>query len=129
MSPLHASCLKFKKSINHKSSIKIKFVLHHWISNNKNFETKSYLYFDKLVLFVFLIKIKCSIIAKTKQIKYQNNQEQLSKQDPIIARTSLYVIPNEKNVVWEQIRTRVGTCYYYRQKRYYYSQNNLLLSL
>jgi hypothetical protein len=36
------------------------------------------------------------IIARTKQIKCQNKREQLSEQDPIITRTSLYVIWNKK---------------------------------
>jgi hypothetical protein len=43
MSPFHASCLRFKKSINHKTEYQIKFRLENRISDNKNFETKSHL--------------------------------------------------------------------------------------
>jgi hypothetical protein len=69
--------------------------LRHWISDDKNVETRSHLtIFWQMFLFVFLIKITYSIIVRTKQMKCENKWEQLSDLDPIIARTSLYAIPN-----------------------------------
>jgi CDP-glycerol glycerophosphotransferase (TagB/SpsB family) len=42
------SVIELKKTINIKPSIKIIIPMHHWISDNKNFETRSHwLYFDK----------------------------------------------------------------------------------
>jgi hypothetical protein len=43
------------------------------------------------------------------------------------ARTSLYVIPNKKNVMSLQIRIRAGTSYYYNGISYYYSPNKIIL--
>jgi hypothetical protein len=40
---LHATLIQTKIYINHKPNIKIKFLSHHWISDNKNFETRSHL--------------------------------------------------------------------------------------
>jgi hypothetical protein len=46
--------IELKKSINHKQNIKIKFRLHHWISDNENFEIISHLtIFWQNFLFVF----------------------------------------------------------------------------
>jgi hypothetical protein len=39
----HATLIETKKSINHKPNIKIKIWSYHWISDNKNFETRSHL--------------------------------------------------------------------------------------
>jgi hypothetical protein len=92
--------LKLKKSINHKPNIEIKFRSHHWISDNKNFETDpTWLYFDKF-LFVFLIRVIYFVIATTKRMKCQNKREQqLSEQ--------VYMSSRITNVVSEQIRIRV----------------------
>jgi hypothetical protein len=77
----HATLIKTKKSINHKPNIKIKFRSHHWISDNKNFETRSYLtIFWQTFLFIFLITVVYSVIARTKRMKCQNKREQLSEQ-------------------------------------------------
>jgi hypothetical protein len=47
--------LILKKSMNHKTNTKIKFPSHHWISDNKNFETRPHLtiFLTKIILFVF----------------------------------------------------------------------------
>jgi hypothetical protein len=73
---MSSSCLKIKKkSINHKSSIKIEFRFHHWIPDNKNFETRSHLtIFWQTFLFVFLIKVIYNVIAWTKRIIFRINE-------------------------------------------------------
>jgi hypothetical protein len=74
----HATLIETKKSINHKPNIKIKFRSRHWISDNKNFETRSHwLYFDNLFYLYFLITVIYSVIAITKRMKCQNKREQL----------------------------------------------------
>jgi hypothetical protein len=110
----HATLIKTKKSINHKPNIKIKFRLHHWIFDNKNFETRSHLtiFWQTFFIHIFKITVIYSVIARTKRMKCQNKRDQLSEQVYMSSRTT--------NVVSEQIRTRVNTCDYY-------SQNNLLL--
>jgi hypothetical protein len=98
MSPLHATCLKLKKSINHKSNIKIKFRSHYWISDNKNFETRSHLtIFWQKNLFYFLIKVIYFVIARTKRMKCQNKREQLQNK---------FICHSEQQMS-EQIRIRV----------------------
>jgi hypothetical protein len=92
--------LKLKKPINNKPNIKVKFRSHHWISNNKNFETRSHLtIFWQAFLFIFLIMLIYSVITRTKRMKCQNKREQLSEQVYMSSRTT--------NMVSEQCRTRV----------------------
>jgi hypothetical protein len=94
----HATLIEIRKSINHKSNIKIKF--RYWISDNKNFETDpTWLYFDKLFYSHFLITVIYFVIARTKLMKCQNKREQLSEQ--------VYISSQTTNMVSEQIRTRV----------------------
>jgi hypothetical protein len=117
--------LKLKKSINHKSNIKIKFRLHHWIPHNKNFEIRSHLtIFWQTFLFIFFIKVIYTVIARTKRIKWQNKREQV--------RTNLYVFPNNKCgvrtnqnkgqdmlLLWtEQHITKARTIYYYSRNKF-----------
>jgi hypothetical protein len=47
----HATLIETKKSVHHKPNIKIKFWSHHWISDNKNFETRSHLTIFWQILF------------------------------------------------------------------------------
>jgi hypothetical protein len=94
----HATLIEIRKSINHKSNIKIKF--RYWISDDKNFETDpTWLYFDKLFYSHFLITVIYFVIARTKLMKCQNKREQLSEQ--------VYISSQTTNMVSEQIRTRV----------------------
>jgi hypothetical protein len=143
--------LKLKTSINHKRNIKIKFGSHHWISDNKNFEIGSHLtiFWQTLFYLYFLVTVIYSVIARTKRMKCENKQKQLSNKficHPeqqmwcenkseqgqthviIIGRTRYYYSQNkfvchiEQKKVSEQIRTIVRT-------KSYYSRNNFMCHL
>jgi hypothetical protein len=48
------------------------------------------------LFFIYIFNWSYIIITRTKQMNCQNKREHLSEKDPIIARTSLHVIPNKK---------------------------------
>jgi hypothetical protein len=90
-----------KKSINHKSNIKIKFRSHHWISDNKNFETRSHLTIFWQTFFIHIFNygyIFCYRWNKTNEVREQTR---------ITVRTSLYVISNNKYSVRTNRNKRV----------------------
>jgi hypothetical protein len=106
--PLHATCWKLKKSRNHNQTSKLNFdCTIGFLTIKTSKQDLTWLYFDKLFYSYFLIKVIYSV--RTKRIKCQNKREQLSEQVYMSSRTT--------NVVSNQIRTRVRTCYYYSQNK------------
>jgi hypothetical protein len=103
-----------KNSINRKPNIRTKFRPHHWISDDKNFETRPHLTIfltNFFYLYFFFITVIYFVIARTKRVKCRNTRTTVG--------TSLCVVSNNK--------CGVGQTYVIIDKtRYYYSQNNLL---
>jgi hypothetical protein len=118
----HAILIETKKSINHKSNIKIKFRSHiGFLTIKTSKQDITWLYFDKLFNSYFLITVIYILLSlEQNEWSARTNENNCQK--------SLYVIPNNKyGVKANQNKGQTHVVIIRDITRYYYSQNKILL--
>jgi hypothetical protein len=86
----YVTLIETKESMNLKPNIKIKFRLHQWISDNKNFEARSHLTIFWQAFYIHIFNYGYKFYY------HSNKTNEVPEQMRTTVRTSLYVIPNNK---------------------------------